>query len=135
TAAAAAAVLAWFAPLFGRQRDWLPFAFYLWVNVYGLILVAQFWAFVTSIPDPQLAKRMIGLIGVGGILGGLAGGLGATVLARGVRLSTLVLMGAGLTAAVVPLVLATVGKPMTPPEVMEPEKTTRPWRSPYIRWL
>src|SRR5438876_10824452 len=46
-----------FAPLFQRPSPWVPVAFYLWVNVYGLILVSQFWAFTNSLSAPRLATR------------------------------------------------------------------------------
>src|SRR5436190_19894870 len=51
-----------FAPNFQRQEQWVPVAFYVWVNVYGLILVSQFWAFANSIADPRVAKRIFGLV-------------------------------------------------------------------------
>src|SRR5215475_8401377 len=70
-----AASLLLFAYLFRLHAPWVTVAFYLWVNVYGLILLAQFWAFATSLSNPREARRTFGAIGVGGLLGGLFGGL------------------------------------------------------------
>src|SRR5262249_55217296 len=82
TAALSAIVLALFALTFDSGPDWIPVAFYVWVNVYGLILVSQFWIFTNSVSDPREAKKIFGIIGGGGILGGLLGGIVAASLAQ-----------------------------------------------------
>jgi AAA family ATP:ADP antiporter len=55
-----------------------PTIFYLWVGIYGTIIPVQTWALVSTQLSTRQAKRSLGLIGSGGILGGIAGG----VLAR-----------------------------------------------------
>jgi ATP/ADP translocase/HEAT repeat protein len=57
-------------------------SFYLWTGVYGLLLVSQFWALANEQIDPLQAKRLFGLIGAGGIVGGLAAGASASVVAH-----------------------------------------------------
>jgi ATP:ADP antiporter, AAA family len=133
----AAISLAVFASLFGLPMTWVPVTFYLWINVYGLLLVSQFWAFTNSTSDPRQAKRIFGIVGGGGILGGLTGGLLATALGRA-GLHVLTIAAAVLVAAIVPLVLVGVHKGHTPrgdPDLASLEKPTRPWRHRYIRWL
>lgn len=51
-----------------------PIAFYLWTGAYGLLLVSLFWMLANEAMDPREAKRLFGLVGAGGILGGLVGG-------------------------------------------------------------
>jgi ATP/ADP translocase len=75
TLTAAALGLAAFTPLAGVRASWLPVGFYLYVNAYGLILVSQFWVYANSSSDPREMKRICGIVGGSGILGGLAGGL------------------------------------------------------------
>src|SRR5262249_41304137 len=75
-------------------------AFYLWVNVYGLILVSQYWSTVNSITDPHEAKRILGLVGTGGILGGLVGGALAAPLSHAFGIGAMVIAGAAMNAAV-----------------------------------
>jgi hypothetical protein len=41
-----------FSQLFRLEKSWVPIAFYLWVNVYGLILVSEFWLFANGISHP-----------------------------------------------------------------------------------
>src|SRR5262245_38285097 len=135
-----AASLLVFAWLF-RVRDhghWVTIAFYLWANVYGLILISQFWAYAASLSDPREARRTFGVIGVGGLLGGLFGGLIAAPLARMWGLSALVLAGATLLVAVVPLLRISVGRRIveaTEPEGEEPGETCPLFIRPYVRWL
>ncbi len=49
-------------------------AFYLWTGAYGLILVSLFWVLANEASDPREARRLFGIIGASGILGGMVGG-------------------------------------------------------------
>lgn len=52
---------------------WLSGLFYLWSDVFSVIMVEQFWSFCNDIFDTNQAKRLYGIIGGGGILGGVGG--------------------------------------------------------------
>lgn len=60
--------------LFATGMRWVSVLFYLWIGIVGLLLVSQFWWFVSHRLDPRQAKRLYGLIGAGGLLGGVVGG-------------------------------------------------------------
>jgi AAA family ATP:ADP antiporter len=136
-AGVAAVSLVVFASFFRLPMSWVPVTFYLWINVYGLLLVSQFWAFTNSISDPRLAKRILGIVGGGGILGGLAGGLIASGFGwAGLRVITII--GAALVALIMPLVLVSVRRGHAPAGEPEPgtlKKPTRPWSHAYVRWI
>ena len=66
----AAISLAVFGQLFRIEAPWVPVTFYLWSNVYGLIVVSQFWLFANSVSNPREARRTFSWIGLGGIFGG-----------------------------------------------------------------
>jgi len=51
------------------------FIFYLWVDMFSIMLVTQFWTCANDIFKKDEAKRLFGFIGTGGLLGGLTGGL------------------------------------------------------------
>src|SRR5262249_23181697 len=51
--------------------------FFLWLAVYNVMVVAQFWAFANDVYTPEQGKRLFPLIGVGSSLGALAGSLRA----------------------------------------------------------
>jgi ATP:ADP antiporter, AAA family len=138
TALVAALVLAAFGWVMQFRFTWVPIAFYLWVNIYGLILVSQFWAFTNSVSDPREAKRIFGIIGGGGILGGLVGGLLAARLGGHSGLTSLLIVAAVLVAFAVPSVYHSVRQGTVPQADAPPEtsdRSTRPWRSRYVRWL
>jgi ATP:ADP antiporter, AAA family len=102
----AAISLAVFGQLFRIEAPWVPVSFYLWNNVYGLLVVSQFWLFANSVSNPREARRTFGLIGLGGILGGLVGGMLAAPLAHVWSLAALLTAAGVLQAAVVLLVRA-----------------------------
>jgi ATP:ADP antiporter, AAA family len=136
--AVAAAVLVAFAFAFQTRLSWMPMAFYVWVNVYGLILTSQFWVFTNSVSDPREAKRIFGIIGGGGILGGLVAGLVAARFGNTVSLEWLALAGAALLAAmVVALLLAVRGGSVERTDEPPAESEAPPSivRVPYVRWL
>ena len=116
---------------------WIPVAFYLWVNVYGLILVSQYWSVVNSVTDPHEAKRILGLVGTGGVLGGLVGGALAAPLSRTFGVEAMVLAGAAMNAAVAIAArraAATHARVEDDP-ALDPPPPGSPFASPYVRWL
>jgi ATP:ADP antiporter, AAA family len=132
----AALSLGVFSQLFRFQASWVPVAFYLWVNVYGLILVAEFWLFANSISNPREARRTFGPVGSAGIVGGLIGGLIAAPLARLWTLPSLLLVAAVLQGAVALLVkLRASHTASAEPVESVPARTIDAIRHPYVRWL
>jgi ATP/ADP translocase/HEAT repeat protein len=68
--------------LFGQGWKWVPVVFWVWANIFAIVLVTQFWILVNDVFNPREAKRMIGFIGSGAQLGAILGGVLAGVLAR-----------------------------------------------------
>jgi ATP:ADP antiporter, AAA family len=54
-------------------------AYFLWVGIFNLMVIAQFWAFAADLYTPEQGKRLFPLIGVGASLGVL---IGCALLAR-----------------------------------------------------
>jgi ATP/ADP translocase len=73
-------ILFWW--LFGQGWKWVPVVFWVWANIFAIVLVTQFWILVNDVFNPREAKRMIGFIGSGAQLGAILGGVLAGVLAR-----------------------------------------------------
>ena len=48
-------------------------AFYLWLGVFNMVAVAQFWAFANDVYNSERGKRLFPLVGVGASLGALSG--------------------------------------------------------------
>ncbi|MEO6213832.1 MAG: Npt1/Npt2 family nucleotide transporter [Vicinamibacterales bacterium] len=95
----------WYALRFARS-EWLPAAFYVWVNCFGVIAPVQAWSFANSLFDVRQARRLFGLIGAGASLGAIAGGILARFLVGPVGgtvnmllvLAALILLAAGIVA-------------------------------------
>ena len=64
----------WAALKFGPARGPILVLLYIWVGVFSLISVSQFWLLANAIFNPREAKRLFSVVGAGAIAGGIAGG-------------------------------------------------------------
>ena len=48
-------------------------AFYLWVGIFNVLVISNFWSFVNDIYTEEEGNRLFGLIGIGASLGAIAG--------------------------------------------------------------
>jgi len=55
-------------------------AYFLWVGIFNLMVIAQFWAFAADLYTPEQGKRLFPLIGVGASLGAWVGSVRAGYL-------------------------------------------------------
>jgi AAA family ATP:ADP antiporter len=51
----------------------LVFSFYSFGDLFNTVMIALFWAFMNDLVEPEQAKRLYGIVGLGGVLGGLFG--------------------------------------------------------------
>jgi AAA family ATP:ADP antiporter len=93
-------------------RLWLGFrgevaslAFYIFVDVLGVVLVEQFWSLTDSIHSTHEGKRWYGLVGTGGLVGGMVGGGAAALIIAYTPLQTpdLLLIAAGIIGMIIAL--------------------------------
>ena len=75
--------------------------FFLWIGVFNLVVVAQFWAFANDLYDSDRGKRLFPIVGVGSLLGAWIGAEVASALFASVGAYRLLLLSAaGLTSCV-----------------------------------
>jgi AAA family ATP:ADP antiporter len=55
-------------------------AFFLWIGIFNLVVVAQFWAFANDVYDNERGKRLFPVIGIGSLLGAWVGAAAASAL-------------------------------------------------------
>ncbi len=55
--------------------------FYLWIGVFSLMVIAQFWSFANDLYTPDQGKRLFAIVGFGGSVGAVAGSFIARRLA------------------------------------------------------
>jgi len=55
----------------GAPAPWMNWAFYLFGDAWSTVWVTTFWAYLTELTRTDQSKRLYGLIGAGGVIGGL----------------------------------------------------------------
>jgi AAA family ATP:ADP antiporter len=60
---------------FALSRAGVPIgvAFFIWVGIFNLMVIAQIWAFVNDVYTVEEGKRLFAIVGVGASLGAIAG--------------------------------------------------------------
>jgi ATP:ADP antiporter, AAA family len=128
----------------GSPAWYLPAAFYVWVNCFGVIAPVQAWSFANLLFDTRQARRLFGLIAVGASLGSIGAGLLARVLVRpigGAVNLLLVLAGLILSAAVIvaaahmQLHIGGTGRRTRPPKHPLADSLHRIAGTPYLRLM
>ncbi|MCC7235047.1 MAG: hypothetical protein IT163_07075 [Bryobacterales bacterium] len=92
--------------LLGQAGVHIGVAFFLWLGVYNMFVVAQFWAFANDLYTEEQGKRLFPIIGAGASLGAWLGSLAAKEMFKSfsphhLMLLTIVILAAcaGLTYA------------------------------------
>ncbi|MDP9000536.1 MAG: MFS transporter [Myxococcota bacterium] len=73
----------------------LGVAFFLWVGVFNMMIIAQFWSFSADIYGPEQGKRLFAILGIGSTVGAVAGSGIARALFKTVGAFGLMLAAAG----------------------------------------
>lgn len=71
-----------FVPLLGAGSQWVYTAFYLWGGLFSVLVPTLGWMLAYQLYGTRRAKRIFGLLGTGGILGGAFGGYYAAWMSR-----------------------------------------------------
>lgn len=77
----------------------LGIAFFVWVGIFNMMLVAQFWAFANDTYNEEQGKRLFPLLGIGAAAGGAFGAYGTTVLVKILGTYQLLLVSAAVLVA------------------------------------
>jgi CRP-like cAMP-binding protein/HEAT repeat protein len=105
TQAGMVTVLITFWILFAAGQEWVDVGFYLFGQIYAVLLISQFWTLANLIYDPRQAKRVFGFIGGGASLGGAVGSSITAFMVEEVGTTQLVLVSAIVLAACAILVV------------------------------
>jgi AAA family ATP:ADP antiporter len=73
----------------------LGIPYFLWIGVFNLMIVAQFWAFANDIYTKEAGERLFPIVGFGASLGAVLGSFVAGLLIRPLGVYQLMLVGAG----------------------------------------
>ncbi len=76
------------------EHRWIAIVFFVWVSIFSVMTVTQFWLYANDLFNPREAKRLFGFVGSGGILGGITGGMITHQMAMVVGTRNLLLVAA-----------------------------------------
>jgi AAA family ATP:ADP antiporter len=87
-------VFFWVLHLLGIGPGTLGIIFYIWVGIFNLIIVAQFWGFANDLYTEDEGKRLFPLVQFGATFGGFAGGWVTKSLTASLESTQLMLVSA-----------------------------------------
>lgn len=121
------AALIGFRLLAAQPTATMAVAFYIFVDIFGVVLVEQFWSLANGSYRTDEGRRWYGFVGTGGLLGGVAGGGLAALLIKHTPLQTpdLMLVAALFVGLILALTWAIDRKGLLRRED-EPASTTTP---------
>jgi AAA family ATP:ADP antiporter len=75
--------------------------FYVWIGVFSLMVIAQFWSFANDLYTPEEGKRLFAIVGFGGSVGAATGALITTQLSKQLGVGPMMLIATALLVACV----------------------------------
>ncbi len=78
---------------------YLGYAFFVWVGIFSVVVVAQFWSYANDVYSNEAGKRLFPLVGFGGMLGAYVGSDIADRLLEYVGVFEMLLLAAVLLGA------------------------------------
>ncbi len=82
---------------------YLGYAFFIWVGIFSVMVVAQFWSYANDVYSNEAGKRLFPLVGFGGTLGAFAGSDIADRILEFVGVFEMLLLAAALLGACIVL--------------------------------
>ena len=83
-------------PLFGLVHVPMGFAFFVWLGIFSITAVAQFWSLANDVLSEAAGKRLFPIIATGAAIGGMAGAQLVVVSNKWLSPTDLMLVAAGL---------------------------------------
>ena len=83
----------------------VAFGYFLWTDVFGIMSATLFWTYANDVFTRDESKRVFGLIAAGAPLGSIAGALLMKVLVGSMGPVPMLMVAAGIFAAVLPIFL------------------------------
>src|SRR5262245_2915922 len=91
--------------LFGRGNRFVGIVYFLWVGIFSVMIVAQFWGFANDLYTPEQGKRLFPVIGLGSNLGAWIGSVYASRAITAMGPFHVMLVASGILASCMLLVL------------------------------
>ena len=116
----------------------IPFmgvAFYIWIGIFAVTVVAQFWAFAADLYDENAGKRLFPLIAIGASMGAIVGSMLTNFLIKTLNLDPYaMLLIAPIVLALATWILWSVDKKQDAIELASGVSTEEPPEDPRSAW-
>lgn len=114
------ALFVFFAVAIDDPSQTIVWSFYVYGDMFNTIMVALFWAFTNDVVFSEQAKRMYGIVGLGGVVGGFVGATIVSTAVEGVGRAPLLLGCLIPMALIVGIAYAVHARSKKPSESAEP---------------
>ena len=84
--------------LLAENRTPIGIVFFLWIGIFSLMVIAQFWSYANDIYSPDAGKRLFAVIAFGGSAGAVFGSSIASQLIRSLGVNPLLLVATTILA-------------------------------------
>ena len=98
------------------HTPYLGVAFFLWVGIFSLMIIAQFWSFANDVYTPEQGKRLFAIVAFGSTAGAIFGSWIAKVLIDPLGVYQLMLVAAGILLLCLALTRLVNAREMARPE-------------------
>lgn len=78
--------------VFSLNVQWVFIVFYIWVGIFGILVISQFWLYANALFNAAQSKRLFSFLNLGAILGAIIGSQASSVLVAWLNLSTVNLL-------------------------------------------
>lgn len=99
--------------------------FFLWVGIFNMMIIAQFWAFANDVYNEEQGKRLFALVAIGQSVGSAVGSSTVSAFAKTLGTSSMFAIGATLLAVSTAITLW-VSRREDRPVVNKPQQTQVP---------
>jgi len=80
----------------GRLGFHIGIAFFLWVGIFNVMVISQYWAYANEVFDPEQGRRLFAIVGLGSSVGAWVGSAYAGAFIRAVGPYALALVSGGV---------------------------------------
>lgn len=93
-------MMAFFAYAIASPGDPVVWSFYVFGDMFNSLMVVTFWAFANDVTRPEQSKRLYGIVGLGGVVGGFVGATFVRALVEEIGRTPLLLACVGAMALI-----------------------------------
>lgn len=84
--------------MLAENRAPIGFLFFLWIGIFSLMVIAQFWSYANDVYSPEAGKRLFAVIAFGGSSGAVFGSWISSQLIRSLGVHPLLLVAVSILA-------------------------------------